>query len=118
MGHTTPDCLVKIATVCDYCQKTNHWKPFCGAYLSEVYRQMKAKQDAESQSKPQSTGTAAAVGESEEQYIARVANEAVHASRLQATSPASAHACLSHISLRPGVPLGPSPQAIPNVFNR
>jgi hypothetical protein len=78
---------------------------------------MKAKQDAEAQSKTPSTGKAAAVSETEEQYIARVANEAVHASRVHAASQAAAHASLAHISLRPGVPLGPSPQAIPNVFN-
>jgi hypothetical protein len=118
MGHTIAECLVKIATMCDHCQKTNHWKPFCGAYLSEVYRQMKAKQEAEAQSKTPSTGTASAVAETEEQYIARVANEAVHASRVHATSQAAAHASLAHISLRTGAPLGPSPQAIPNVFNR
>jgi hypothetical protein len=112
-GHTSDECQVKIVPQCDHCQKIGHWKPFCGAYLQSVYQTLRSKYEKDQQGKPTSSTASADIQETEEQYAARMTNEAQHASRIQASQ-----APLAHFSLLSGVPLGLAPQAIPNVFSQ
>jgi hypothetical protein len=106
-GHTAMDCVIRITPVCDYCNKTGHWQPFCGAYISKAYNERVKTPE------PSAAAVSSADKETIEQYDSRVTNQAIHAARKERADLELAQ----HFSLVSGTPIGAAPQLVPNKIN-